>query len=405
MKTIFKIGAVVSLLMTLFFLAGCGLPFAAKPAQEEYRVIREDGIEVRVGETQVIIPMHKVECICAQMFKYKNGDIALTTSWGQTGHAVRSRDGGRTWQKATSMRSSDGGKSWQEGLIRITDAAYQFPNGEIMMFNNWFGEKTETDGVYNFPILRWTENGRREVEDTATVILPTFMTRRTKDGKLTKHERKGIGGPWPNHSIVMLSDGSLMASVQGRMPQDIIERTFVIRSTDRGKTWNFLSSVAFDLRGMTRRSGFGEPELLVVPNGNILCFMRSSGSPVYMAISNDDGKTWSLAEPITEFGVYPNACLMENGVVALCYGRPGNWITFSPDNGKTWVCNFKLNDDGSKGINCTHYNSIEEAEPGKLLLVYGRTDTEDPSQCEIVGTYLYVRRTEYKMTYPDVWRY
>ena len=52
---------------------------------------------------------------------------------------------------------------------------------------------------------------------------------------------------WVDHSVTILPDGSLLAGLHGRFENDVKYRVFVVRSTDRGKTWQYLSTVAFDL--------------------------------------------------------------------------------------------------------------------------------------------------------------
>jgi len=199
-----------------------------------------------------------------------------------------------------------------------------------------------------------------------------------------------------NHQIVGVQDGSLLASAQGRFEGDIKERVFVINSIDRGMTWKYLSTVAFDLtkENGIRPLGFDEPNLLVLPDGDILCFMRTGGGKyrgaLYMSRSRDNGKTWSHADAIADRGVYPTACLMSNGIIAVVYGRPGDWIIFSLDKGETWSDPFCFH-KGPEAYDCGGYDWVEEVAPDTLLAVYSRTDPDDNMQSEIAGTYITVR--------------
>jgi hypothetical protein len=125
--------------------------------------------------------------------------------------------------------------------------------------------------------------------------------------------------------------------------------------------------------------------------------MRSGGdyndrytTPLYMSRSKDDGKTWSHAEPIADLGVYPKVCLMANGVIAVVYGRPGDWLMFSLDQGETWVGHFCFH-KGPQPYDCGSYDCIEEVAPDTLLVTYGRTDPNNYMQSEILGTYITVK--------------
>ena len=114
-------------------------------------------------------------------------------------------------------------------------------------------------------------------------------------------------------------------------------------------------------------------DLLVLPDGEILCFRRTGGSggkytPLYLSRSADDGRTWSTPQPIADRGVWPNACRMHNGVLVCTYGRPGNWLAFSLDDGRTWTGHFCFHTGPT-----TSYNSVEEIAPDVLLVVMDAT--------------------------------
>ena len=170
-------------------------------------------------------------------------------------------------------------------------------------------------------------------------------------------------------------------------------RTFVMRSTDRGRTWDLLSTVAYNPEiGL---ESFCEADLLVMPAGEILCFMRTGGSggakftPLYLSSSRDDGKTWSEPRPIADRGVWPNACRMADGTLVVTYGRPDNWLAFSLDNAETWTGHFSFHKGPS-----TSYNSVEEVSPGRLLVVYDQRGLapDGNQRSGIVGTFFTVKR-------------
>ena len=81
---------------------------------------------------------------------------------------------------------------------------------------------------------------------------------------------------------------------------------------------------------------------------------------------------------------------MANGVIAVVYGRPGDWLMFSLDQGETWVGHFCFY-KGPQPYDCGSYDWIEEIAPDTLLVAYGRTDPNDYMKVEIVGTYITVK--------------
>ena len=300
---------------------------------------RAAGLDVRVGATQRIVPGEYLS-----MFKFADGSLVVGDH--------RSSDHGKTWQPAVSFHAG----------------AYQFPDGEIVELG-FRTKRSDRDGYFTTALRRSADNGRTAKTETALLHVPEGTGGTDDDGQPSE-------GPAVDHAIVRLHDGSLLAAMYGCFKSDRVliptmpaawrcykYRTFVIRSTDRGKTWEYLSTVAYD--PSVGLESFCEGDLLTLPGGDILCFMRTGGSggrhtPLYLSRSHDDGKTWSTPAPVADRGVWPNACRMQNGVIACTYGRPGNWLTFSLDEGRTWRGHFCFHE----GSTCS-YNSVEEITPGE----------------------------------------
>ena len=108
-----------------------------------------------------------------------------------------------------------------------------------------------------------------------------------------------------------------------------------------------------------------------------------------MSISNDGGLSWSNSDKVAPFGVLPDALVLKNGIMVVGYGRPGNWLMFSKDEGKTWGPIFQFYNDlyPPDGGN---YISMVEITDNTLLVVYARTNPNDSWLNTIVGTYFFV---------------
>lgn len=326
-------------------------------------------LEVRLGATQTIV----TNVIYRSLFKLADGTLAVG-----------------------DRRSADGGQTWGQGAP-LNTGAYQFPDGEIIQLG-FHSRRTDRPGYFSIPLIRSTDNGLTARAETSLLHIPDGVGGTGDDGKAYE-------GPVADHAIVGLRDGSLLAAMYGQFAGDRVPiptmpaewkcykyRTFVLHSTDRGRTWEYRATVAYDPNiGL---ESFCEADLLALPSGEILCVMRTGGSggkftPLYLSRSADDGKTWSAPQPIADRGVWPNICRMRNGVLVCTYGRPGNWLAFSLDEGRTWV-----------GHSCfytgatTSYNSVEEIAPDELLVVYDRRklDADGNSRSEVVGTRVTVRR-------------
>ncbi len=364
------------------------------------RVSYVPGIKVVRGITQVIVPEHKSHCPAGSVFQFNNGDIQVH-----------------------NRRSTDGGKSWHRAGHILENSTYQFPtpDGEVIMFQSSFtsehstGEgrpeismtKTAQEGVFEAKFFRSHDHGISRVSDPATVHLPEPF----RDWRSVLCRK-----------IVRLKDGSLLMSMYSRNDKstDLTHkfRSLALRSTDRGKTWHYLSTIAFDATEDVRSEGFDETSLVVLPDGKVLSFMRSGASyqasigsfnnndpsvdmpfsygkqtPIYMCTSVDGGNHWSIADSISPYGVWPNAILMENELLVASYGRPGNWIMFSQDEGVNWGPIIPFYQD-LYPPDCGNYFSMAEVAPNILLVVYARTNLNDHWRSEFVGTYFHVVRED-----------
>ena len=179
--------------------------------------------------------------------------------------------------------------------------------------------------------------------------------------------------------------GDLLMPMHGAFTGDKWVRSYLVHSTDLGHTWSYRGSIAYlpkDPHPQTSGQwlGMAEPTIALLPNGQLLAVIRSNGDPagrpegqfkpLYTAWSDDMGLTWTnpniAAVDSGETHSYlesnsPTLAVLENGVVAVSYGRPGFHIAFSTDNGHTWG-------------DIVHLSEL-------------LTDTTDPTDIEITGQF------------------
>ncbi len=389
---------------------GAGATFAPGWFETQFETIKSrvsfvPGIKVVRGATQVIVPRHESHLPNGSVFRYNNGDIQV--------HDRRSSDGGQTWRQV-------------EHILEPSTFQFPEPDGEVLMFrqekHDWPKEMQETPGI--------RAAGRPEVtlRPTRDPDVREATTCRSRDQGLTRAESAAaIHLPeWLRdcplylcRKIVGLADSSLLMTLYGLPPSGPAtdHKSYAIRSTDRGATWRFLATVTAGNPPPLRSEGFCEPTLLALPDGRVQCFLRSGASyqaslgshdggdknatmpfaynpqtPIYLCESGDGGCTWSQPAPVAPFGVWPDAVQLRNGVIAAVYGRPGDWLMVSGDEGRRWgpILQF-YNDlyppDGG------NYCALAEVAPNVLLVVYARTDPNDHLRSEIVGTYFRVTRS------------
>ena len=149
---------------------------------------------------------------------------------------------------------------------------------------------------------------------------------------------------WPK-VILSQPDGTLLWAHSTQDPR--FERGFFrvqcLASSDGGRSWRIRGTIADQADLATFGYGCGEQSIERMPNGDLLCVMRTQmgGDPEasnYLAAarSSDDGHTWTPPRRLAAFSVTPHLRRLENGAVAVVYGRPGVHVRASADSGQTW---------------------------------------------------------------------
>ena len=164
---------------------------------------------------------------------------------------------------------------------------------------------------------------------------------------------------WDKGKIIQLDNGDLLAPMYGNLRgDDNVYRAMLMHSTDEGQSWQYRSTMGYSATdpnpelhpsGDWAYCGFPEPSITLLANGQLLAMMRTQGKaeedpqpplyrPMYVAWSDDLGLTWTEPEPTSPhlLNVWPTLQTLDNGVVAVAYGRPGVNVAFSTDNGHTW---------------------------------------------------------------------
>jgi len=185
----------------------------------------------------------------------------------------------------------------------------------------------------------------------------------------------------------VLADGSILAGIYPgyRLRDDGTldpkDGTFFYRSTDSGRSWQVRGRILYqpdlvaDPKG-NDRDGFTEPTYEILPDGSLLCVMRTTDGvgmgPMYASRSADQGRTWSVPRVIAGSGVLPRLLQLDNGVLVLAAGRPGVQVRFSCDRqGATWSEPLEmLPQEGHHDNASCGYTALLSTGPDRFLLVY-----------------------------------
>ena len=374
------------------------------PAAE---TITDGGIRMKIENTIRLTPapvsaMHPF----LKAIRLNNGDLIVNCPLSGGTHrdydlspkedgdvcSLRTKDNGQTWQKSRSQTSEDGGKTWVSKPTVVRR-----------------GARLE-DGSF---IMDYGRNQCLKLDATAD--------------KQVVVERKEPMSLQYGNSMIQLSDGKILCAGQIDSLDLIVKgQTFVKgcsyglqfrTSADRGTTWQEAGQLSFrnlgielDKQGDHAIDGYGEPWLLRAANGDLLVFVRTvkflrtgetvhrpKYSPVKVARSKDEGKTWSAPIEVHPTGVMPVAALLDNGIIVAFTGRGGNRVAASRDNGLTWHCQHNVMFTG-QSPNFSGHNAIVSVGGGRALLIYSHNHSHPDNKegpvdnnrygSELIGTFV-----------------
>ena len=154
---------------------------------------------------------------------------------------------------------------------------------------------------------------------------------------------------------------------------DGFDFSLVALSDDEGETWSSSEPII--------GAGSVQPSIVRRKDGVLVAYMRDNGPPpkrVLVSYSEDDGVTWTVAADtdILNPGSGLEAIVLQDGTWAMVNndtesGRHSLAVTLSDDEGKTWRSKACLErDTRAKGAGSFHYPSMIQAADGTLHVSY-----------------------------------
>ena len=310
----------------------------------------------------------------------------------QTGHVLRSVDGGRTWSDPELVLRP----RWWQGGTHTSLGMTALKSGRML--------------------IPWTHGGnikKRRESPTRFVCLRSDDNGHTWQG--WDEQPTGMHRVSPYGKILELPDGTVLCPAWGQARPDdpYVGTSFVLRSHDQGVTWLEHSLIAD-----RHANGANETDVTLLPDGRLLALIRTSGEeqadgPTLFwtdySHSEDGGHTWSEPERTNVLGQNFNAWVCPDGVlVAACRGihgtghrsqedlrpddqvhtdQPGFGIHFfiAEDGGSRWQYQFTLPDPKGREYTAWH----EAGEPcfcdlpdGRLFIAYYSYDESIFEQIE-----------------------
>ena len=329
--------AIVFSIMVL--LVGCGCESEVAAAEET------EILKITVGKPILLDPLTYFNA--ASISGSRTGVVA---AFYPTGRRYRtSSDGGVTWGPPMDSPPQHGGGSTSGtlrdgGVIKYLTTADKTIGEAEERVRPMVGEYKKGWFMLHSTFAWFNDDFTRYEVAPVQVYMPDAVT--------TKQTHTGVSS-WPifeRGNIIQLDNGDLLAPMYGLFKGDPRSRVILSRSSDRGHKWRYYATVATGARDPNpelpgQYNGPCEPSLEMLPNGQMICVMRTQYShlpgeyrPMSVCWSNDLGRTWTRPIPTKPYlmNIAPKLIVLENGVVALEYGRPGFHVAFSIDNGHTW---------------------------------------------------------------------
>ena len=287
----------------------------------------------------------------------RSGVVAAFYPWAQRYRTAT--DGGLTWGPAMDSPAQLGGGSTSGtlrdgGVIKYLTEDYETVGDVEAHSRPMVGEYKDGWFMLHSTFAWFNDDFTKHEVAPVHVYMPDAVT--TKQTHLSMSS-------WPvfeRGNMIQLDNGDLLAPLYGLFKEDTKtrpkaphagqSRVILCRSSDRGHTWRYHATVATGARDPNpelpgQYNGPCEPSLEMLPNGQLICVFRTQSShypgeyrPISVCWSNALGRTWTKPLPTQPhlMNIAPKLIVLENGVVALEYGRPGFHVAFSTDNGHTW---------------------------------------------------------------------
>jgi hypothetical protein len=347
-----------------------------------------------------------------------------------------SRDDGNTWLPFPLPPNQNG--------LNLEGGAVQLHDGIILALDTYITPGARDDEGIGQLYSSTNDWHSLEGPEDVSFKLPGADFYCSKDDGGHPHDAQRL-----HRSILELPNGDLLTTYYGwlkgdhtpstYMPSMIKTRVVLVRSSDRGRHWQTVSTVAVDPTLGTE--GLDEPVLTRIASGphpgRLLCLMRT-GRELRESFSDDEGMTWSPNRPRVFAGldiyrtelwvdhfrnfkgakgklldennpeelrgavVDPDLIELRSGLLVAafgvripqkaCWAHPehswnGNYLAISADHGETWKNVVRL----TSGVRTTHYMAIAETlTDNRIFVTYDLGSWSKNSERDIWGRFVQV---------------
>jgi hypothetical protein len=413
---------------------------APDPRSSVVEILKADPrMQMRAGEERLVMQgglQPSMVCTAAGTLIVQAQTIeaphpSLRITYPSAIETVVSRDAGRTWA-GFPRKPGDNGLNFEGGALALR-------TGRILALDTYVTPTAE-EGM-GAGQLYWSDDDWRTLQGPVenSFQLPNVNFHGSSDDYGRAHVAIRL-----HRRMLELPNGDLLTTVYGWLHGDNAPATYLptmkrtrallLRSGDQGRHWRLVSTIAADPKVGTE--GFDEPAMARISGGphagRLLCFMRT-GEDLYGTQSDDEGVTWTRAQPIG-FGVIdvhrtqdwaemfrgvtdkqgkpvslvaavvdPDLLELRSGVLVCTFGvrvparacwpraghpSNGNYLAVSLDHGATWGHMLRL----TSGVLTTHYTAVVETpRDNEIFVAYDLGDWTSGKGRSIYGRSLWLK--------------
>jgi sialidase-1 len=306
----------------------------------------------------------------------------------QQGPFVTTGDGGILCVDAQSAwRSADDGVTWTSTPLFGEPEKYKVSNERALLRTR---EGVVVAAWMNLKELQapgWDQWGGSE-EVFRQFVLPTYVCRSLDDGRTWETPIK-INHPWCGciHSMIETKAGRIVLVGQEIVYPGWRHATVIFVSDDQGLTWRRSNVLDYGVGGHDH-AGSIEGSVIERADGSLYLLLRTEAGVLYESVSRDGGLKWDGPAPsqVKSVTCCPQMARLADGRVALLWNHPPRhlpdsahsreelFLAFSDDDGKTWsppVVVAARHDDPSgkeSRIRNVSYPYLHERKPGELWI-------------------------------------
>lgn len=241
--------------------------------------------------------------------------------------------------------SSDEGRTWSEPQV-LYDGPHDDRDPSIVQLS---------DGtiICNFfSLSRSAQPGKSLEFEGSLLVSSTDHGKSWSEPQLINREH-ACSSP-----IRVLQNGDLILGMYGE--RNGVAYGGVVRSSDRGRTWTPM--IKMDSNGAYLDA---ETDIIQLQDGSLYAALRGGkGAQMHWSRSRDDGKTWTVCEPIGFPAHCPYLHRTADGMILLAHRIPATSLHYSLDECQTWSDNVQIDSSGGA------YPSMVTLKDGSILIVF-----------------------------------